>query len=234
VQNGELDDEDTEPPVPAGLGQLSAALESFVDFLRIDRDLLDVAAQSSTAMKMKDVGLSRDEVRTWVGGLPAGEKNDIVTKLILDEDPTLATGLLHRFLEHRAVTGPRPDAPAGPRTVGKLRQAAEARTEERLQAEARKRAAAAARREREAALARAKHLDEVARREPELWARIDGLIATKQPNRYAEAVTLLVDLRDLAQREGNERKFRMALEALCTAHARKLTFLERLRKAGLV
>jgi hypothetical protein len=232
VQNGELDDEDTEPSVPAGLGQLSASLESFVDFLRIDRDLLDVAAQGSTTMR--DLGLSRDEVRTWVAERSAEEKNDVLTKLILDEDPTLATGLLHQFLEHRAATSPRPDTPAAPRTVGKLLQAAEARTEERRQAEARKRAAEVARREREAALARAKHLDEIARREPELWARIDSLIATKQPNRYAEAVTLLLDLRDLAQRDGNERKFRMELEAICTAHARKPAFLERLRKASLV
>ena len=32
VQNGELDEEDVEPPVPPGLGQLSASLESLVEF----------------------------------------------------------------------------------------------------------------------------------------------------------------------------------------------------------
>jgi hypothetical protein len=232
VQNGELDDEDTEPPVPAGLGQLSASLESFVEFLRIDRDLLDVAAQGGAAMK--DAGPSRDEVRAWVSGLSAGEKDESLVRLIVDEDPALATELLHRFLEHRAAARPRPDTPAAPRTVGRLLQAAEARTEERRRAKARQMAEAAKRREREAARAKAQHLDEIARQEPELWARIDSLIATKQPNRYAEAVTLLLDLRDLAQRDGNERKFRMELETLRTVHARKPAFLERLRKAGLV
>ncbi len=234
VQNGELDDEDTEPPVPPGLGQLSASLEGFVDFLRIDRDLLDVAAQGSSALKEKDTGLSRDEVRAWVAGLPAGEKDDFLARLMVDEDPTLGTELLHRFLEQRAATSSRPDTPAAPRTVGKLLQAAQARTEERRRAKARQLAEAAKRREREAARAKAEHLDEIARRQPELWARIDSLIATKQPKCYAEAVTLLLDLRDLAQRDGNERKFRMELEAICTAHARKPSFIERLHKAGLI
>jgi hypothetical protein len=232
VQNGELDDEDAEPPVPPGLRQLSASLESFAEFLRIDRDLLDVAAQGSIALK--DAGPSHDEVRAWVAGLSTGEKDESLVRLIVDEDPALATELLYRFLEHRAAARPRPDKPAAPRTVGRLLQAAETRAEERRRAKARQMAEAAKRREREAAHARAQHLDEIARQEPALWARIDSLIATKQPNRYAEAVTLLVDLRDLAERDGNERKFRTKLEAICTVHARKPAFLERLRKARLI
>jgi hypothetical protein len=39
VQAGELDDDDVEPPVPAGLGELSPALERLVEFLRLDQDL---------------------------------------------------------------------------------------------------------------------------------------------------------------------------------------------------
>jgi len=44
---------------------------------------------------------------------------------------------------------------------------------------------------------------------------------------------LLLDLRDLAQREGRDAEFRKKLDALATYHARKPTFLSRLRKAGL-
>ena len=47
AQSGDLDDDELEPPVPAGLGQLSASLESFVEFLRIDFDLIDAAAAAS-------------------------------------------------------------------------------------------------------------------------------------------------------------------------------------------
>jgi len=231
VQHGELDDEDTEPAVPPGLGQLSASLESFVSFLRIDEDLLYAAAQASAAVG--ETQLSRDEVRAWVAGLPAAEKDDVLTRLITDEDPTLATELVQRFHKHRDDTGQSSGASAARRTVGELFKAAQAHTEERRQAKARKRAEEAQRRELEAAAARARHLDEIAGREPQLWARIDTLVAATQPKSYDEAVSLLIDLRDLAQRQGADRQFRMKLEAIYVAHARKPSFLKRLSKAGL-
>jgi hypothetical protein len=97
AQSGELDDEDVEPPVPPGLGKLSASLDSFADFLRIDEDLIHAAAGASAALE--EVRPSHEEVRAWVAGLGAEEKNDILAKLIVDEDLTLATELLHRFLK---------------------------------------------------------------------------------------------------------------------------------------
>jgi hypothetical protein len=45
-----MDDEDTEPPVPAGLGNLSASLQAIVDFFEIDQDLIAVAADSSPSI----------------------------------------------------------------------------------------------------------------------------------------------------------------------------------------
>jgi hypothetical protein len=47
VQNGEVPDEQPEPPVPAGLSRLSASLGSLIDFLGIDKDLVAVAAANS-------------------------------------------------------------------------------------------------------------------------------------------------------------------------------------------
>jgi hypothetical protein len=47
AQAGEFDDNDVEPPVPPGLGQLSASLGNLAEFLRIDRDLLYVATANS-------------------------------------------------------------------------------------------------------------------------------------------------------------------------------------------
>ena len=49
LQMGELDDEEIEPPVPPGLGKLSASLRSLADFLRIDDGLLEAAAEADTA-----------------------------------------------------------------------------------------------------------------------------------------------------------------------------------------
>jgi hypothetical protein len=45
VQGGEVDDDALEPPVPPELRQLSATLERFAEFLRIDPALIEVAAE---------------------------------------------------------------------------------------------------------------------------------------------------------------------------------------------
>jgi hypothetical protein len=47
LQSDEVEDEETEPPVPAGLGSLSAGLQAITDFFGIDEDLIAVAAASS-------------------------------------------------------------------------------------------------------------------------------------------------------------------------------------------
>ncbi len=227
VQSGELDDEDIEPPVPPGLGQLSASLESMAEFLYIDRDLLHVAAQPSPSLE--DSGLERDDVRKWFASLRSEEKDELLTKFVVDGDQAVVNELLHRF--HKEGS-PGHDAAPPRRTVGELLRAAEASAAERRRIEVEKRAKEKARREREIALARERHLDSLAGREPQLWAEIETLIAAKQPKKYDEAIKLLVGLRDLDDR-AKSGDFRMRIEALRQAHARMPTLIERIKKAGL-
>ena len=78
AQSGELDDQDVEPPVPPGLAQLSASLESLAEFLRIDTDLFDVAARAS--QPMVEAGGRQEEIRKWVGELQAAAKDDVCTR----------------------------------------------------------------------------------------------------------------------------------------------------------
>ena len=118
------------------------------------------------------------------------------------------------------------------RTVGQLRAAAEAHAKQRKRIEAEKRAAEKTRREREAAAAREKHLDGLVGREARLWAEIDTLVATTQAAGYDQALQHLVDLRDLDAR-GRGGDFRLRIASLRQAHARKLSFIKRLDKAGL-
>ena len=228
AQTGELDDQDVEPPVPPGLGQLSASLESLAEFLRIGGDLLHVAAQASTSLEKS--GLDRKEVRAWVGKLATMEKDELIANLIVDPDHALVMELLQRFLNSRSAGVPSGSPPG--RTVGQLRRAAKTCTEDRKRTEAENRAREKARCEREAAIAREKYLDSLVGHEPKLWAEVDTLIATMQPKSYDQALKLLVDLRDLDAR-GKGGDFRLRIEALRQAHARKPSFIERLRKAGL-
>jgi len=231
AKSGELDDEEVEPPVPPGLGQLSAPLGSLVEFLRIDTDLLHVAARVS--QPMENVRQKQEEIRKWLGKLQTDEKDDVLARIITAQDLAPATDLLRRFIRECDQEGQRTLKQPRRRTVGELLHSAQDLAEERRRLAAKKAAEEKARREREAAILRAKHLDEIDGREPELWNEVENLISTKQPKSYDSAVKLLVDLRDLAARKGKTDEFRARIDAICVAHARKPSFIERLRKAGL-
>jgi hypothetical protein len=231
LQSRELDDEDEEPPVPPGLGQLSASLESLVDFLRIDPDLLEIAAQASRPLE--EASPKKGEIREWVGKLPAGEKDDLLTRFIAGEEPALAMELMRRFIEEGDKRSRGEAEEVKRRTVGELLQAAEDLSEKRRELAAKKAAEEKARRAREAEIARTNHLDKIAGKQPELWNQIEALIATKQPKSYDRAVELLVGLRDLAARKGKTEEFKVRLDALRASQVRKPSLIEKLRKAGL-
>jgi hypothetical protein len=59
------------------------------------------------------------------------------------------------------------------------------------------------------------------------------LIGTRKPGEYDKAVTLLVDLRALSQREGRADAFAERFRVLREQHPRKPSLLERFEKARL-
>lgn len=229
AQGRELDDDATEPPVPAGLGELTAPLKAFADFLCIDGDLLTVAAARSSEVDAHSSGLG---IEPWIATLPDATKTDWLVRLAGGKEPHLRAEMLQRFRESQPSREPRHGE--APRTVGELLDAAEKRAGDRRREEAKRAAAEQARRDQAAAEERERYLDNLAKREPKAWAQVDALIASKQPNRYDEAVKLLCDLRELALRGGRVSEVEARLLRLCEEHARKPSFLERLRKAGLV
>lgn len=229
AQGGDLDDEEVEPPVPAGLTQLSASLESLVEFLRVDMNLLQVAATASSPLA--DSEPKPAEIRQWLARLPVAEKDDLLVRLLAENDGLLVHELLQQVRREGAAEQGTARAATERRTVAELLRQAEKTAEERRRVAAEKAAREKARREREATIARAPHLDALAGREPAIWKQIEGLIAMKQPKSYDYALTLLVDLRDLAARKGGA-DFRQRVEELRAAHARKPTLIDRLQKAG--
>ena len=224
AQSEELEDEEEEPPVPPGLGEESGALKAFANFLRIDPDLVRVAAERSPP---RPAAPGADETRRWIAALPDAERVELLARVAGGAERQVRAELIRRIHAHHA---PRPVADAAPRTVAELLEAAEHAADERRRARAEAEARERARREREAAEARERRLDQLAPREEEAWERADALAATKQPAAYDEAVALLADLRDLAAREGRADAFSARLHLLRERHARKSSFLERLRK----
>lgn len=228
VQEGDVDEEALEPPVPAGLGKLSASLRAFADFLRVDGDLLAAAAERSAVLDEADQ--SPGGLERWVGELPVAEKDALLVRLVGGGEPHLRTELLRRFRETQMKGRPQVEAGVERRTVAEIRAAAE------RQAEARKRREAAekARREREAAAARARYLEGLVGREEEIWGQVETLIEAKRAAEYGQAIELLIDLRDLAARKGCAEAFSARIRALRARVPTRYGLLKRLDRARLV
>lgn len=62
LQSGDVADDDTEPFVPSGLRALTAAQTALIEFLRIDADLLAVAAEASPARERRE---QAEAVAAW-------------------------------------------------------------------------------------------------------------------------------------------------------------------------
>ena len=230
VQNEEFAEVAVEPPVPAGLGELSAPLHSLIEFLGIDEDLVEVAASASAAL---GAGPSRKELAAWIRSLPQKEKDDLLVSAVSEPSERWKNDLLRNFQRHNA---PRTSPATGAvqrRTAGDLLTAAHARAEERDRLLNAKRAAETSRRKAEDEARRAGYLDQLGKREAAAWNQIAAHIQERQPNEYDKAVTLLTDLRDVAVRRGRVPAFQSALEKLRQEHSAKVSFLRRLAKARL-
>jgi len=225
VQNGELDDDEAEPAVPPGLEGLSGSLGAFADFLRLDSDLLVVAAEASAPVMRKTP--SKQSLSRWVKAMPQADKDEVVLRLMHGDELRLRSELLRRF------HGPGDGASPGLRTVGALRAAAEARRDGRRRRERDRVTAERERREKAAAAARETRLNTLAGRQEEAWRQVDALIDTKRPNEYDAAVDLLNDLRVVAERTRDVPSFRQRVRSLRERHARKVSLLERLDRNGL-
>jgi len=227
AQSGEIDDEVAEPPVPAGLRTLTAPLRSLADFLRLDEDLLAVAAEAS-AEPGADHDTPADAAR-WVEGLPAADKDTLILRILLGDDAHLRVELLRRFRGESAADA----AASGGRTATQLLDAADARRQERERLVEQQRTEEHARRERAAAAAREQRLESLAREEEAAWRRVGALIGTKKPREYDEAVRLLSDLRAVGARNGRPGAFEQRCHELRQQHQRKPSLLARLDRAGL-
>ena len=228
AQVGELDDETPEPPVPPGLGTLTAPLTAFAEFLRLDQDLIAAASVGSPAQgeAPSDADLAR-----WVAALSEAEKTAWLLRLASGQEAHLRAELLKTF---RAGQGQSNVPAIRSRCIGELFEVADRLAEARKQKEAERAARERLRREQEAAVAREKRLAGLAKQEPEAWRQVDALIATKRPRDYEEAVRLLKDLADLGEKRGRQAEVRDRLAQLRQEHARKSTLIERLKAAGLL
>ncbi|MDH6212877.1 hypothetical protein [Streptomyces pseudovenezuelae] len=206
-----------EPPVPAGLGELTAPQRALADFLRVDADLLTAAAQASPAAPKKSANPTKKQLAPLIAALPEQEKDALLLRLALGPEPRVRAELLHRL---RGTTIP--TAIPGRRPAAHLLDAAHTlRTERRQHAE------------HERAEARTRHLTALASEAESAWQQIEAHIATKKTNAYDQAVALLAELRDAYAHTGRDMDFDQRLTRLREDHQRRPGLIHRLDRHSL-
>ncbi|MER7012513.1 hypothetical protein ABT324_13930 [Saccharopolyspora sp. NPDC000359] len=105
-------DNNLEPPVPPGLGTLTAAQQALADFLHLDEDLLATAAQTSPPVE--ETTQAPSALANWVTGLPEADKDRLLTRVVQGETAGVRAELQRRFRDDTSHTAP------PRRTVGQL------------------------------------------------------------------------------------------------------------------
>jgi len=165
-------------------------------------------------------------VAAWIRGLPETEKDNLLLTAALESGERLRSEVLHRFhRENQPVVWSKNARQL--RTVGDLLSAVRAREEERAQRFEAERAIEKARQKAEAEAGRARYLDQLAKHEEAIWDQVTAQIQKRQPRAYDQAIRLLIDLRDLAIRQGLETAFKAKIERLRAMHIAKTSFLDR-------
>lgn len=225
----EAEEEWREPPLPPGLHELSVPLRTLVEFLKIDSDLLEVAAQRSVALQPKPETVGERE--EWVRRLPEADKNAFLLRVMQGDGMEVHGKLLQRFLRDTI----RPSTPDGGdgRTVMELLTAAEEKREKRKRRQEEQAARERERQAREQAAAREKYLTDLAGRKEIIWARIESLVEMRRAPEYDQATFYITDLHEVAQREGTIPDFAARLAQLRKRHSLKSTFMKRLEEADL-
>jgi hypothetical protein len=214
-----------EPEPAPGLGPMTGALEAFVDFFGIDRDLVQAAGEGATAASSD--GMASDADRRVMAAMSDGEKTGLLVRLF-DGDPHVAAEL--RAMVRQGLEAGRPSATR--RTVGELRARAGAIRLFRERAEADR---AAEERQRQADAAREAdqmRLEAVRRRGESVWREVEDDIELRSAASYGRAVALLSDIRTLAEKQDAIEEFLRRLQALRERHARKERLIKRLVAIG--
>jgi hypothetical protein len=227
VQAGKVGEDEPEPPVPAGLGELSGPLDSLADFLRLDRDLLAAAAEASGQLTVKAPPVA--SLARWVKRLPEADKDAALLRLLRGDEAHLRAELLCRYHGEPA----RSAGAAGGRTAGQLLAAGEAGARGRQRLVEQRAAAERVRREQVAAAAREQRLRALVEQGDQPWQRVTSMIETRKPKEYDAVIELLGDLRTLAERDGRAAAFTRRVRRLRAEHARKPSLLDRLDRARL-
>ncbi len=215
-------DEDLlEPPIPNNLDSLSGSLDAFIDFFEIDRDLITGAAIASDELQEEE---EEESLEDLIPDLSDQEKNNFLARLLQGETH-LNVQLTRRLQELSGKTEIDLDSTSNTsrRKLSQLLKLAEGETNQRLEKEQEL--------QRQAKLQK---LEELAKRKDRVWEQVFQAISLKQSKPYDQAVANLLDLRDLADYQGNLEGFQARINQMKKDYSRRPGLISRLKKVGLI
>jgi len=214
----DLEQDTQEPPVPPNLQKLNASLQSLIDWLEIDSDLIAAAAQISQMQKEL-----KEPFEAWVKALSDKEKTTLLVDIVTG-DSVIASQLQARLRQKFAPVSERLSVSNGNRR--RFSELAALAETQRSRRQAKEKATATAKRHQ--------YLETLKPQQAQIWKTIDGLIARKQAQPYQQAIQHLIDLKDLAELEGKLAIFQARIRQMQADYSNRSGLLRRMREAKLL
>lgn len=206
-----------EPSLSRSFAQLNGALDSWVELLGVDKDLLSVMAGSHIGRPESE----SDDSAERIALLPNEEKDDFLLR-VLCEEPLLSVKLrkrLESLLQQSDTTPMRSPR----RTIGEIFQEAEKSKQQRREIDRRKREEK--KRQKLAALEA---------EETTLWQRVSRHISDKTPNAYDAAIVILKDLLVLAKHRGTQHEYEQRVRGILKEYSRLSSLKSKVTRAKLL
>lgn len=207
---------DPEPPVPAGLNELSLPLRTFMDAFEVDPFLVAAAAERSPRL----VPLKKTAFDSAISKLSRQEANEFLLKIANGEAGAVVA--LQKKL--RSFDKPSKSQQFKPRTIGELFKRAEElekNEKERLVAEKRKKHIA--------------RMEKLEKEEPKLWQDVERLLTGgAKAKLYDEATAILEKLHELAEFKGEGVRFQTQIRKYADQYSRRPALLARWERKGWI
>lgn len=210
----EVNETESNPPLPPRLNHLSPPLTAFVELFGLDTHLVTVASKYSS----EPVSITDETWFNAISQLPRKECDRILFQL-LKQTPNLAVQFQQQLSQQIKPTL------ALSQSSPPFSQLLNAAKQEKKQAQERQR--------RQAEAQKIEDLKQFASQEAQAWQEIERLLLVPQAKFYDEAVKLLTKLQDLSIYQNQQPEFQRRLNRLYEQYSRRTGFLRRLRHAGL-
>jgi hypothetical protein len=226
VSGDMVEDGEVEPVSVKGLGQLTSAQQALAEFLELDEDLLAGAGMGSPAAQDEEV--SQEEMDAWIHDLPGDEVKLVLKQLLSGRGQQAERTLKSRFAAwRRNLEGDGGGAPR--RSIGELRNNAQAAERIRVEKERHEQRQQEAKRRKE----HDAHLENLSKDFQGAWKSVQRTVERGSGSAYDEACRALVDLSEAYTVHASNKGFQEELKEFMVDHVRRKALVQRLAKAGI-